>query len=537
MKLNYFSKTVVGLVRKANEDRIGSIVKPNKLKINIRIVCDGMGGHVGGAKASEIAVDSIKEYFSNNPNPVHQIALKEALNFANLQIFGLSQAEPKFRGMGTTCVILLESEGLIYVAHVGDSRIYLNTDEKLYRLTKDHSYVQTLVDKGEITDEQMETHPNKNQLTRALGISDEVEVEVTSKPILAKTGDSFLLCSDGLNGLINDKMINSVMNKKETLESKANNLIKMAESAGGHDNISVDIIQVTESEHIKTQFVNKNNQEVIDTKTQKISFNSKKSYKVKTKSIFLIAALGTIVFGSWLYFSNKNKVEIEKPTEKIIEKTPEVVTKKISAIAIDGWSKKQLGAELYNKVVTEVGEENYCEDCPLFYKKGKKEPISIHKYRKDIKVIYPGDYLEVTILDGVVEMPEINNNDQKDYKNQYSEENQIKSEKNSLEEKNSNEVEQINTDIEKNDTGDQKENFKRTEKNSSSKSSTEVMEEKTEKEKNNQEKSAEIENDSAKVKENRKKNIFSPLGSKKDQNGSDDNKIDKTDKTKNKDKE
>ena len=260
MKLNYFSKTVVGLVRKANEDCIGHITTPNKSNINLRIVCDGMGGHIGGAKASNIAVNSISEYFSNSPNPVPQVALSEAISFANLQIFGFAQAKPEFKGMGTTCTVLLESEGLIYIAHVGDSRIYIHTDKKLYRITKDHSYVQGLVDKGEITDLQMETHPKKNQLTRALGIAEEVEVEVASKPILAKSGDSFLLCSDGLNGLINDRMINSVINTNNTLETKCNNLITMAEAAGGHDNISVDLIEVLESKHINTQFINKNNE-------------------------------------------------------------------------------------------------------------------------------------------------------------------------------------------------------------------------------------------------------------------------------------
>ncbi|MDC1493032.1 Stp1/IreP family PP2C-type Ser/Thr phosphatase, partial [Flavobacteriaceae bacterium] len=244
MKLNYFSKTVVGLVRKANEDSIGNITTPNNSNINLRIVCDGMGGHIGGAEASTIAVNSIQEYFSNTPNSVPQIALNEAITFANMQIFGSAQANPDFKGMGTTCTVLLEIEGLIYIAHVGDSRIYIHTDEKIYRITKDHSYVQGLVDKGEISDQQMESHPKKNQLTRALGIAADVDVEIASKPILAKTGDIFLLCSDGLNGLINDRMINSVINTKDPLEIKCHNLITMAEAAGGHDNISVDLIEV-----------------------------------------------------------------------------------------------------------------------------------------------------------------------------------------------------------------------------------------------------------------------------------------------------
>ena len=366
MKLNYFSKTVVGLVRKANEDCIGQITTPNKSNINLRIVCDGMGGHVGGAKASNIAVKSISEYFLNNPNPVPQIALNEAICFANLQIFGFAQAEPEFKGMGTTCTVLLEIEGLVYIAHVGDSRIYINTDKKLYRITKDHSYVQGLVDKGIITDQQMETHPKKNQLTRALGIGEEVKVEVASKPILAKCGDSFLLCSDGLNGLINDRMINSVINTNDTLETKCNNLITMAEAAGGHDNISVDLIEVLESEHINTQFVNKNNEDLIDTKTKQIIIdptNQKKNAGGFQKNKLTIALITPIIlfaayFGYFHFQGMKGdsvnppfKPETEKEGGDIITPT---VTDTIKVVVEEFWAKSTLNEEFKIEVDKKV---------------------------------------------------------------------------------------------------------------------------------------------------------------------------------------
>lgn len=413
MKLNYFSKTVIGLVRKANEDSIGSIVKPNKYDLNLRIVCDGMGGHIGGAKASKIAVQSIQEYFTNNPNPVPQIALKEAIGFANIQIYGSAQAEPEFKGMGTTCTVLLEIEGLIYIAHVGDSRIYIHTDKKLYRITKDHSYVQELVDKGEITDQQMETHPKKNQLTRALGISDEVEVEVVSKPILSKTGDYFMLCSDGLNGLINDRMINSVLKTNVSIETMVNNLITMAEAAGGHDNISVDLIQVVESEHIRTQFVNKNNEDLVDTRTQQIviekQFKKRKPlYYIKNKIVLSSILLGLFFVGYLLLNDNTLHVEELNEDAKVIEKKPVNRKDTIKVIAIEGWGKDKLNNELFNKVSEQVGKENYCKDCPLFFKEGKDKPISIHKYRKEIKELGVGDYLIVSVTNGKIDMPEIN---------------------------------------------------------------------------------------------------------------------------------
>jgi len=413
MKLNYFSKTVVGLVRKTNEDNIGSITKPNKFNINLRIVCDGMGGHIGGAKASKIAVESIQEYFSNNPNPVPQVALKEAISFANLQIFGAAQAEPEFKGMGTTCTALLESEGLIYIAHVGDSRIYIQTDQKLYRITKDHSYVQELVDRGEITDQQMETHPKKNQLTRALGIGTEIEVEVVSKPILAKSGDAFMLCSDGLSGLINDKMINSVLTRDSAIETKVNNLITMAESAGGHDNISVDLIEILKSEHIKTQFVNKNNEDLIDTKTQQLLIDKKSQTKkplsfLKNKVIITSFILGLLIVGYFVSNYNDSPLEELKGEENVTVKIAVNTTDTIKVLALDGWGKNKLDSEFYERVSKKVGKENYCKDCPLFFREGKYEPISIQKYRSKETKLKVGDYLMVSITEGEIYMPEIN---------------------------------------------------------------------------------------------------------------------------------
>jgi serine/threonine protein phosphatase PrpC len=416
MKLNHYSKTVIGLVRKGNEDSIGNITTPNNSNINLYIVCDGMGGHIGGAKASGIAVDSILEYFKNSPDPVPQNALKEAISFANVQIFGSAQADTQFKGMGTTCTVLLESEGLIYIAHVGDSRIYLNTDGKLFRITKDHSYVQGLVDNGEITDQQMETHPRKNELTRALGIGVDVQVEVASKPILAKIGDKFMLCSDGLNGLINDKMIAAVINSKESLPEQCHQLIYLAESAGGHDNISVDLIEVSESEHTKTQFVNKNNEDLISSKTQRITpiQKEKKTSVVallKSKlALLLLGVLGVLILvflptdtpsGEGIIIVEKKPITLKKEKKIVI----------IKAIAKAGDGELTLNTDLYNKIPKDL-QENYKKDkrdSPLFFrKKNPTKPISIHNYRNLKEDLQPGDFLMITITDGKIDMPEIN---------------------------------------------------------------------------------------------------------------------------------
>ena len=259
MKLKHFAKTDIGLKRKANEDSIGELLFNKSKYGNIYIVCDGMGGHEGGKMASETAINSIIEYFSNTPSDSPTTALKEAIEFANIQIFGKAQSDSQYKGMGTTCCVLLEKNNLIYVAHVGDSRIYISSDGKFHRVTKDHSFVQGLFDNGQISEEEMETHARKNELTQALGVSTEVNVEVCSDPILAKKGDNFLICSDGLCGLIDDNKIYDIVNKGKTNSDIGNNLIDAANNAGGTDNISVIYISIDESPHAKSQFISKNN--------------------------------------------------------------------------------------------------------------------------------------------------------------------------------------------------------------------------------------------------------------------------------------
>jgi len=303
MNLNHISKSVVGLVRSANEDFIGDFITKDNLRVFV--VCDGMGGHVGGAKASQTAVNSISEYFNGNPSGIVQVALKEAIEFANIQIYGEAQTNPSLSGMGTTCVVLAEKDGLLYLAHVGDSRCYIFSDNKLYRITKDHSYVQTLVDKGEISDAEMESHPRKNELTKALGISDSVEVEVVPDPIKAKKGDKFLLCSDGLTGLVTDKTITKTIRENSDLNSCVNQLIKLAEDGGGHDNISSDLIEVVESEHKNSSFVSKNNPSFNQTQTQDGITEKKSSFNYA--KVFVLSIILLVIIGGALLLLEKPK--------------------------------------------------------------------------------------------------------------------------------------------------------------------------------------------------------------------------------------
>ena len=138
-------------------------------------------------------------------NPI--IALEKAIMHAHNQIIIRSKSNPDLQGMGTTCVVVLYRNDDVYLGHVGDSRIYCITDNSLKRLTKDHSFVQKLVDQGELTDDQMELHPRKNELTQALGSSGAVLPTISSTPIKLKQGDKLLLCSDGLCGFVTDDII------------------------------------------------------------------------------------------------------------------------------------------------------------------------------------------------------------------------------------------------------------------------------------------------------------------------------------------
>lgn len=304
---NHSVKTDVGLVRKANEDAAG--FAPSEEVCNngdLFIVCDGMGGHVGGAIASNSAVQSIIDHFKSGLHDNPYIAINDAIVFANEQIFARAQAEPELKGMGTTCTVLLIRGSETFIGHVGDSRIYIQSKDKLHRITKDHSFVQTLVDQGLISDADAESHPRKNELIKALGIREFVEPEVCSKAIEAAAGDTFMMCSDGLCGLVDDRNMESVISSSDTIDNKADKLISMAKGAGGHDNITVALIDILSSPFSATVFVDLSPKEDISitgeisplTDTQEIgglASSSSAEIPIWKKPIFVVVA-GLFVF-------------------------------------------------------------------------------------------------------------------------------------------------------------------------------------------------------------------------------------------------
>ena len=221
---------------------MGNAITQNGL---VAVVCDGMGGHVGGATASRIAVDTILAHLDSVYYDDPRIAIGEAIDAANRAILQQAEITPDLSGMGSTCVLLIVREGKVYIGHVGDSRIYLVRSKKIAQLTKDHSFVQLLVDRREITKEQAEHHPRKNEITNALGMNDMEPATVADDAFVPEAGDCFVLCSDGLSGMVSDDVINKVVSKQTemTAQERADRLVELANANGGIDNITVELVE------------------------------------------------------------------------------------------------------------------------------------------------------------------------------------------------------------------------------------------------------------------------------------------------------
>lgn len=231
-------RTDTGLVRKQNEDAAWFDQQKG-----IFAVADGMGGHLAGEVASRMAIEAVQKMAQEEDAP-SIAALKKTVEDVHAAIFAHAQANPACAGMGTTLSMLWCAQGHVYIAHVGDSRIYRLRGGELDQITQDHSLVEELVRAGLITREQARTHSRRNIITRALGTQGENTPDLLVTDLC--DGDLFLLCTDGLNSMISDEMI------KETLRSlpigqAADALIASALEAGGRDNVTLILFAVKEA--------------------------------------------------------------------------------------------------------------------------------------------------------------------------------------------------------------------------------------------------------------------------------------------------
>jgi protein phosphatase len=234
----------IGRHRDTNQDFCDVFESPSGSRL--LVVADGMGGHRGGATASRIATETIGERFQAGTGESADI-LFDAITAANQQVHQQSIDDPELRGMGTTVVALLfDAEGLVWVAHVGDSRAYRLHAAGMEQITQDHSVVGEMVRRGLITPEEAEVHPRRNEILRSVGVEEQVDIDVAQ--VLSAPGDFFILCSDGLTGLVSDSEIAKVV-KAEVPEDAARRLIEMANDSGGLDNITVQIALVPSDEN------------------------------------------------------------------------------------------------------------------------------------------------------------------------------------------------------------------------------------------------------------------------------------------------
>ena len=237
-----FAKTDIGKVREINQDYYYTSEENSIPKLCI--LADGMGGYKGGEVASKLAVDSARKYiennFSNNFSEKEEILklIGNAVEYANMVVYEKSKEVQELEGMGTTLEVCLIYNNKAYIGHVGDSRIYRIRKDVIRKLTKDHSYVQQLVEDKKITREETKIHPKKNMLTRALGCTPYVEPDLRARNF--EKGDIFIMCSDGLTNMVEEKRIYELV--KQDINTAAGNLINEANSAGGYDNITVIII-------------------------------------------------------------------------------------------------------------------------------------------------------------------------------------------------------------------------------------------------------------------------------------------------------
>lgn len=244
--LYYAGMTDPGRIRTVNEDNF--IILP---EYGLYIVADGMGGHEAGDVASRTTIKSAEQYMAYISNPaeatfpdglssemLREPPLRGIVHFANMRI----HRQAAGRVMGTTLVAAHFSDDGLMIANVGDSRAYLWREQELTLLTEDHSFVYELFKAGEITREEMRTHPQRNVITRAIGTSDEVEPNLYKINIVS--GDMLLLCSDGLTSMATDEEIARTIRLEQDIAGLGNSLVALANQAGGRDNITVVLILI-----------------------------------------------------------------------------------------------------------------------------------------------------------------------------------------------------------------------------------------------------------------------------------------------------
>jgi len=263
MKIKMLAKSDVGKQREINEDYWGIFEEEN-----LAILCDGMGGHNAGAHASRLAVSTIRYMFHfldedqhltiasdlHEDYPKIAARLVSSIRLANRHIFNRAIGNKKYRGMGTTVSALAIRDETVCICHVGDSRVYRLRDQQIELLTQDHSWLNELIQDHEIDEAEALKFEKKNVITRALGLAPSVKIDVKIES--AKTGDLFLLCSDGLTGGVSQEEILQIISEnRDSLNTAADQLIDFANLVDGSDNITITLVEIVEN-HTENETIN-----------------------------------------------------------------------------------------------------------------------------------------------------------------------------------------------------------------------------------------------------------------------------------------
>ena len=234
-----------GMVREINEDSYNIIAAFPGIPATY-IIADGMGGHNSGEVASKIAVDFASNYIMQNPRAFSGEegtveTLRDMMKKANADIYAKSSEHGANFGMGTTMITVVVCGKKLCIGHVGDSRVYIIRDGRIQQITTDHSYIEELIKKGTLTREEAGSHPQKNVITRALGCSEDVEIDTHVLDI--HPADCFVLCTDGLTNMLEEDEIRGVVEGSLNPEAACEELIRKANEKGGEDNITVIVIK------------------------------------------------------------------------------------------------------------------------------------------------------------------------------------------------------------------------------------------------------------------------------------------------------
>lgn len=299
--------TDVGVTRQVNEDSMTVFDSPNG---QVLAVCDGMGGQAAGDVASQLAVNIIESILTDNTFETPEEAIRRSVMAANQGVLNRTAQNPELEGMGSTCVMLIIKNGRVHCGWVGDSRIYYIANHTIRQISHDQSYVQQLLDSGQISPAEAANHPQKNEITNCIGLQGMTAPETVAVPIVPEPGSVFLLCSDGLSGMVDERQIERVISNSEmSLQQKADKLIAMANEAGGLDNITVELVQFGTSEQAGatsgTLF-----------ETPEGVNNTKKKSNSLIYIIALVLLVGGLSYGGYYYMSHRENDAKEKVVTK-----------------------------------------------------------------------------------------------------------------------------------------------------------------------------------------------------------------------------